>query len=100
MNEGLSVEEVCDELLAELAAQAGDETALAEVEMIDFGSWGRAIEDAAKEVARRTREAAEYAARKAREAAEWAARKAREAAEALLGSAIGAAEETAEMLRD
>ena len=57
MDEGLSVEEVCDELLAELSAQEGDETALAEVESID--AIRRAIEEAAKEAARRVREAAE-----------------------------------------
>ena len=88
-DEGLSLEEVCEQLLAELAAQGGDETALAELEFIDFGAWGRAIENAAKEAARR-----------AKEAAEWAARKAREAAEALFRSAVGAAEDTARMLRD
>ena len=87
-DEGLSLEEVCEHLLAELAANGGDETALAELEFINFGNWGRAIENAAKE-----------AARKAREAAEWAARKAREAAEALFRTAVGAAEDTAEMLR-
>ena len=87
-DEGLSPEEVCEQLLAELAAQGGDETALAELEFIDFGAIGSAIENAAKEAARR-----------AREAAEWAARKAREAAEALFRSAVGAAEDTARMLQ-
>ena len=51
-DEGVSLEEVCDQLLAELAAQEGDETALAELEFINFGDWGRAIENAAKEAAR------------------------------------------------
>ena len=63
MDEGLSVEEVCDELLTELAAQEGDETALAEVESIDV--IRRAIEEAAKEAARRVREAAEAFLKKA-----------------------------------
>ena len=54
-DEGLSLEEVCEQLLAELAAQGGDETALAELEFINFGDWGRAIENAAKEAARRAK---------------------------------------------
>ena len=54
-DEGVSLEEVCDQLLAELAAQEGDETALAELEFINFGDWGKAIENAAKEAARRAK---------------------------------------------
>ena len=39
-DEGLSVEEVCDQLIAELAApEEGDETTLAQVQF--FGGWGR-----------------------------------------------------------
>ena len=54
-DEGLSLEEVCEHLLAELAANGGDETALAELEFINFGDWGKAIENAAREAARRAK---------------------------------------------
>ena len=51
--EELSVEEVCDQLIAELAApEEGDETTLAQVQF--FGGWGRrfrrAVQKAVKKV--------------------------------------------------
>ena len=49
--EELSVEEVCDQLIAELAApEEGDETTLAQVQF--WGSIKRAVSKAAKTVAR------------------------------------------------
>ena len=54
-DEGISLEEVCEQLLAELAAQEGDETALAELEFINLGDWGKAIENAAREAARKAK---------------------------------------------
>ena len=73
--EGISVDEVCRRLMLELAAEEGDEFALAQVEWGFINKIKREIERAARAAA----EAARRIAEEARRAAEEVRRKAEEA---------------------
>ena len=77
---GISVDEVCRRLTLELAAEEGDEFALAQVEWGLWNKFKRAVERAARAAA----EAARRIAEEAKRAAERAAEEARRAAEAIV----------------
>ena len=57
--EGLSVDEVCRQLMLELAAEEGDESALAQIEWGWFNDIKRKLEEAARRVAEAARRVAE-----------------------------------------
>ena len=95
--EGISVDEVCRRLILELAAEDGDESALAQ---ISFNNYREAIEratEAATRHAAKAAEAAKVAAAEAIAAAEVAAAEA-EAIAAAEAEAIAAAEAEAEAI--
>ena len=57
--EGLSVDEVCRQLMVELAAEEGDESALAQIEWGWFNDIKRKLEEAARRAAEAARRVAE-----------------------------------------
>ena len=57
--EGLSVDEVCRQLMLELAAEEGDEFALAQIEWGWFNDIKRKLEEAARRAAEAARRVAE-----------------------------------------
>ena len=57
--EGLSVDEVCRQLMLELAAEEGDESALAQIEWGWFNDIKRKLEQAARAAAEAARRVAE-----------------------------------------